>query len=237
MDTFGKRLKALRQAAGLTQGALGDKAGFTWNGIAQLESGRRQPALATALALKRALGIDLTAFDPDVPVTVKAKPIVKRQGGESPAKFPVAIPKADAKEVDLEFIGEMHRYCHRLVLKSGLLDLSSGDVDSDEIEAILHQAVADGAIPAIAFARYAEHYADESGGDEDLVEQIEGCTVKEKAETGVSWMTGDLSGDIVSDLNYEDRSTWSPELREAVKKSKRKTKQKPKQKPNRKGKR
>jgi transcriptional regulator with XRE-family HTH domain len=62
VEHFAGRLRELREAAGLSQQQLADKAGLTRDGIAQLERGRRQPAWATVLALAGALGVDCNAF-------------------------------------------------------------------------------------------------------------------------------------------------------------------------------
>ena len=59
---FAGRLKELREASGLTQPALAERAGLSKDGIAHLEQGRREPSLATAVALAEALGVRLEAF-------------------------------------------------------------------------------------------------------------------------------------------------------------------------------
>jgi transcriptional regulator with XRE-family HTH domain len=56
------RLRELRKAAGLTQRELADRAGVSQRGLAQWETGRRQPAWASVLALADALGVDCRAF-------------------------------------------------------------------------------------------------------------------------------------------------------------------------------
>jgi predicted ATPase/DNA-binding XRE family transcriptional regulator len=56
---FGARLRLLREAAGLTQQTLAERAGLTAKGIAALERGRRQrPYPHTIVALADALGLD-----------------------------------------------------------------------------------------------------------------------------------------------------------------------------------
>jgi transcriptional regulator with XRE-family HTH domain len=47
----------LRESAGLTQQQLAERASLTREGVAQLETGRREPALATLIALCKALGV------------------------------------------------------------------------------------------------------------------------------------------------------------------------------------
>jgi len=52
---FGLVLKRHRQAAGLSQEALGFEAGLSKNYISLLETGRRQPTLTSLLNLARAV--------------------------------------------------------------------------------------------------------------------------------------------------------------------------------------
>jgi transcriptional regulator with XRE-family HTH domain len=77
---FGSRLKILREAAGLSQAALAEKAEMNVFGIAKLEQGTREPSWATVLKLAKALGVDCTAFadcdevnEPEKPATKKGK--------------------------------------------------------------------------------------------------------------------------------------------------------------------
>jgi transcriptional regulator with XRE-family HTH domain len=63
MASFAVRLKHLREQAGLTQEQLAELAGLNKFTVAQLEQGRREPALATAQALARGLGVTCTAFE------------------------------------------------------------------------------------------------------------------------------------------------------------------------------
>jgi transcriptional regulator with XRE-family HTH domain len=60
---FGARLKQLREAAGLTQGGLAERAGLHKLGVAKLEQGLREPTWATVQALARALGVSCSAFE------------------------------------------------------------------------------------------------------------------------------------------------------------------------------
>jgi transcriptional regulator with XRE-family HTH domain len=59
---FAGRLKELREAAGLTQPDLAGRAGLTKDGIAQLETGRREPAWRTVVAICQALGVEPGEF-------------------------------------------------------------------------------------------------------------------------------------------------------------------------------
>jgi transcriptional regulator with XRE-family HTH domain len=53
--TFGLRLRALREAAELTQVQLGERADMHAHAIARLEAGRREPGWQTVLKLAEAL--------------------------------------------------------------------------------------------------------------------------------------------------------------------------------------
>jgi transcriptional regulator with XRE-family HTH domain len=59
---FAGRLKHLREAAGLTQEQLAERAGMHRFGVAKLEQGLREPAWPTVLALAKALGVGCQAF-------------------------------------------------------------------------------------------------------------------------------------------------------------------------------
>jgi len=73
---FGATLKTLRERSGLSQSQLADKAGLSAGGIAQLETGRREPSWATVQAIAAALGVDCTAFSgqPEAKKPTKKKP-------------------------------------------------------------------------------------------------------------------------------------------------------------------
>ena len=59
---FGKRLRALREAAGKSQGDLAGRAGLSRTYLNQLEAGRRDPSLSTLTRLARALSVKLEAL-------------------------------------------------------------------------------------------------------------------------------------------------------------------------------
>lgn len=78
--TFGRRLRELREAAGLTRNALAARAGIDPIRVHRLEDGTRgddrpvgYPRLDTAIALARALGVGLEVFDEPGPVPGPAK--------------------------------------------------------------------------------------------------------------------------------------------------------------------
>jgi transcriptional regulator with XRE-family HTH domain len=65
---FGKRLKALREAQGLTQDELAASAGCNKFTISKLERGLQEPAWPLVLALARVLGVKVGEFvAPDKP--------------------------------------------------------------------------------------------------------------------------------------------------------------------------
>jgi transcriptional regulator with XRE-family HTH domain len=94
-NRFGKRLKELREQAGLTQPQLGEKASLSKAGIAHLEQGEREPSWSTVQAICAALNVSCEAFNqesaerPDVgrgrpskqPTDQKEEPSVKRPRG------------------------------------------------------------------------------------------------------------------------------------------------------------
>lgn len=59
---FGRRLRALREAAGKSQGDLAGKAGLSRVYLNQLEAGKRDPSLSTLTRLALALGVKLEAL-------------------------------------------------------------------------------------------------------------------------------------------------------------------------------
>ena len=60
---FGKKLRALREAAGMTQAALAMKAGVSREYVNKLEGGQYDPTLGLVQRLASALGVTWTAFD------------------------------------------------------------------------------------------------------------------------------------------------------------------------------
>jgi transcriptional regulator with XRE-family HTH domain len=55
---FGRRIAAVRQAAGWTQEKLADASGFDRKTINRIENGRHSPSLDRVLVLAYALGVD-----------------------------------------------------------------------------------------------------------------------------------------------------------------------------------
>jgi transcriptional regulator with XRE-family HTH domain len=59
---FGERLRAIRNAAGLSQKALAERARCNLFTVAKLERGAQEPAWPLVLALAEALGVNCLAF-------------------------------------------------------------------------------------------------------------------------------------------------------------------------------
>jgi transcriptional regulator with XRE-family HTH domain len=59
---FGAKLKAIREAKGLTQQQLAETAGMNRYGLAKLEQGVTEPYWPTVLKLANALGVTCEAF-------------------------------------------------------------------------------------------------------------------------------------------------------------------------------
>ena len=60
---FGKRLRQLREARGLTQNQLGLLIGRNSNLVAQFECATRTPSFPSLMMLAKALGVSLSEFD------------------------------------------------------------------------------------------------------------------------------------------------------------------------------
>lgn len=77
MTDFGKRLKSLREAAGLSQKQLAEASGLSQQAIGHWETGIREPTWANVAALCTALGVSCEAFradgTPSSPANEKAK--------------------------------------------------------------------------------------------------------------------------------------------------------------------
>jgi transcriptional regulator with XRE-family HTH domain len=80
--TFGERLKAHREAAGLSQPQLAERSGVPVGTIRDYEQGRREPLLGAAAKLARALKKQLEDFldDAGQAEAVPAKKTRKRKG-------------------------------------------------------------------------------------------------------------------------------------------------------------
>jgi XRE family transcriptional regulator, fatty acid utilization regulator len=97
---FGGRLRALREAAGLTQLQLGDRAGCHTMTIAKLEAGTQEPAWPLVLQLADALGVSTEEFrsrghEPDVAPPRRGRPPKQKAEGKPPPATPAAPPAED----------------------------------------------------------------------------------------------------------------------------------------------
>jgi transcriptional regulator with XRE-family HTH domain len=75
---FGQRLRALREAADLSQEALAERADLHWTYISGMERGRRNPGLNTLARLAHAL--DLPIEELLAGVEGQSGPSVRRKG-------------------------------------------------------------------------------------------------------------------------------------------------------------
>jgi transcriptional regulator with XRE-family HTH domain len=91
---FGARLKALREAAGLSQPQLAERAGCNKFTVAKMEQGRQEPAWPLVLALAGALGVEVGAFVP-VAGAPAAQDAPTPRGRGRPASPP---PRAPARQ-------------------------------------------------------------------------------------------------------------------------------------------
>jgi len=57
LELFGRRVRAVRKAAKLTQEQIAEKAGVTPNFLGYIERGKKQPSLNLVFALARALNV------------------------------------------------------------------------------------------------------------------------------------------------------------------------------------
>ena len=61
-ESFGRRLKRLRMAAGLSQARLARAAGLPFGTVRNWEYDKREPLLSAAVKLAAALGVDLNVL-------------------------------------------------------------------------------------------------------------------------------------------------------------------------------
>lgn len=85
---FGRRIRAARQALGLSQEKIADISGIHWSYWGQIERGVRNVAFSNILKISRALNVEPGALmdglpDPDRP---PAKPVSPRARPRSPKR-------------------------------------------------------------------------------------------------------------------------------------------------------
>jgi transcriptional regulator with XRE-family HTH domain len=88
---FGPRLRELREAAGLTQVQLAERAGLHPQGVVKLERGEREPAWSTVVALCAALSVSCERFLESASTGEGAAPGRPRK--RTPADLPPAQDK------------------------------------------------------------------------------------------------------------------------------------------------
>ena len=122
---FGERLRQLREAAGLTQAQLAERAGLSVQGIASLENGRRRRPYPHTL---RALGMALDLPPEEHAEFVSTIPGRNRPAGvltaamarSSPdAHLPVLFTNLIGRERDLDALGVILRHGARLLTLTG----------------------------------------------------------------------------------------------------------------------
>jgi transcriptional regulator with XRE-family HTH domain len=96
---FGPRLRELREARGWTQLELAGRAvpPMTREGVAQLETGRREPAWRTVLALCQALGVTPDGFTQEPSADAPPKPGRPKKAEAADQEKPAA-PRPAAKK-------------------------------------------------------------------------------------------------------------------------------------------
>ena len=98
MPAFALKLKALREAAGLTQAELARKTGLHLGAVFKLEQGRREPTWATVQLLAAALAVDFRAFaDPNVRPPSAADVPPCRPRGRPKREQAAGLPPAQEK--------------------------------------------------------------------------------------------------------------------------------------------
>jgi transcriptional regulator with XRE-family HTH domain len=88
-STFADRLRACREAAGLSQYALAKRSGVSKQALSRLELGEREPGWSTVQLLAAALGVSCETFTS--PVTL---PDVEPAKRGRPRKAPADTPPA-----------------------------------------------------------------------------------------------------------------------------------------------
>jgi transcriptional regulator with XRE-family HTH domain len=92
---FGRRLKAQREAAGISQEQLAQRAGCTVATVSRLERELVEPAWPLVLAFCRALGVRTAAFEPAADETASVSSPAPRG---RPSKSPAATDQGAAQQ-------------------------------------------------------------------------------------------------------------------------------------------
>jgi transcriptional regulator with XRE-family HTH domain len=102
VETFGTRLKRLREEAGLTQQELATAVGVHKSSIAKIEQNLHEPAWGVVQAIAKALGTTSLAFEGTAEHTAEAKTPGKRgrprKSSSEPASEPEPTPEPPAEK-------------------------------------------------------------------------------------------------------------------------------------------
>jgi transcriptional regulator with XRE-family HTH domain len=97
LPPFARRLKVLREGAGLTQSQLAERAGLHLGAVFKLEQGRREPSWATVQALCVALGVSCEEFRAPAGPDQSPPTATKRQSGGKGVPTPTKKGQRKAK--------------------------------------------------------------------------------------------------------------------------------------------
>jgi transcriptional regulator with XRE-family HTH domain len=84
-ETFGARLKRLRERAGLSQGHLAERAGVNRYSVIKWERDEHEPMWSSVLALARALGCRVADFEGTAEPPAGVRPARKGRPRKAPA--------------------------------------------------------------------------------------------------------------------------------------------------------
>jgi XRE family transcriptional regulator, regulator of sulfur utilization len=88
-ESFGQRLRRIREGRGLSLSELAERAGMHWNGIAKLERAfSAVPSWDTVQRLAKALGVSCEAFVLDNPAPAPLAGATKPHAGRPPKPKP-----------------------------------------------------------------------------------------------------------------------------------------------------
>lgn len=77
METFGARLRALREALGLSQSELAARCGLNIDSVQNWEQGRTEPRLSALIQLAQGLGVSLDQLAGIRPAKRRGRPKTK----------------------------------------------------------------------------------------------------------------------------------------------------------------
>src|SRR5205085_1779777 len=88
LQQFGRKLRELREAKGMSQQRLAQAAGVSQNGLSHWERGAREPGWSAVVSLARVLGVDCRVFEEPVVGDVRTppKPAAKKKPPAGGAK-------------------------------------------------------------------------------------------------------------------------------------------------------